>query len=69
MAYLDKTGLLRLWSKIKTYVSGNYAAKSHSHAVATTSTNGLMSKEDKAKLNKIGYVFGIDETGPYIEEI
>lgn len=53
MAYLDKTGLSRLWSKIKSYVSTNFAAKSHTHAVATTSVDGLMAKADKTKLNGI----------------
>lgn len=37
--------------------------------LATESVNGLMSAADKAKLNKINYVFGVDATGPYIEEI
>ena len=32
--YLDDSGLSRMWSKVKTYMSNNYAAKSHTHTIA-----------------------------------
>jgi hypothetical protein len=36
MGFLDNTGLAELWNKIKTYMSNNYAAKSHSHTPQNT---------------------------------
>ena len=37
--------------------------------VATATSTGLISAEDKAKLDKIAYTLGIDDTGVYVEEI
>ncbi len=37
--------------------------------VATATSAGLISAEDKAKLDKIAYTLGIDDTGVYVEEI
>ena len=37
--------------------------------VATATSAGLISAEDKAKLDKIAYTLGIDNTGVYVEEI
>ena len=37
--------------------------------VATATSTGLISAEDKAKLDKIAYTLGIDNTGVYVEEI
>ena len=36
---------------------------------ATISKSGLMSAEDKEKLDKFQFVLGVDNTGPYIEEL
>lgn len=36
---------------------------------ATSSKNGLMPAEDKTKIDKISFIFGVDDTGPYIEEL
>ena len=55
---VSKTGLAYLWSGIKTYLSNNYAKKSHTHSNATTSAAGLMSASDKAKLD--GMEAGVD---------
>ena len=66
--FLDKHGLSTLWGLIKSHVSSAisalssvYAPMSHSHTksqvtdltAATTSSDGLMSKEDKSKLDGI----------------
>ena len=32
--YLDNAGLDHMWDKIKTYLTNNYAAKSHMHTIA-----------------------------------
>lgn len=32
--YLDNAGLDRVWDKIKTYLTNNYAVKSHTHTIA-----------------------------------
>ena len=37
--------------------------------VATATSAGLISAEDKAKLDKIAYTLGIVDTGVYVEEI
>ena len=37
--------------------------------VATATSAGLISAEDKTKLDKIAYTLGIDDTGVYVEEI
>ncbi len=37
--------------------------------VATATSAGLISAEDKAKLDKIAYTLGIDETGVYVEDL
>ena len=37
--------------------------------VATATSAGLISAEDKAKLNKIAYTLGIDDTGVYVEDL
>ncbi len=37
--------------------------------VATATSAGLISAEDKTKLDKIAYTLGIDNTGVYVEEI
>ena len=37
--------------------------------MATATSAGLISAEDKAKLDKIAYTLGIDDTGVYVEEI
>ena len=49
MNYLDKNGLIYLWSLIK----AKFAAVGHGHDSATTSADGFMSSEDKTKLNGI----------------
>lgn len=51
MAFLDENGVLYLWNKIK----ANFAGKGEIPPIdeATTSKSGLMSKEDKAKLDGI----------------
>ena len=36
--------------------------------VATATSAGLISAEDKTKLDKIAYTLGIDNTGVYVEE-
>ena len=38
-------------------------------SVATASADGLMSAADKAKLDKIAYMLGIDDTGVYVEDL
>lgn len=63
------TGVAYLWSRLTAWVGANYAPKVHSHNTATTATAGLMSAADKAKLDKIAYTLGIDNTGVYVEEI
>ena len=59
--YLDLAGLTTFWGKVKKWVEDRLAGKAdtaHTHsnyastAVATQSANGLMSKEDKQKLDK-----------------
>ena len=37
--------------------------------VATATSAGLISAEDKAKLDKIAYTLGIDDTGVYVEDL
>lgn len=37
--------------------------------VATATSAGLISAEDKAKLNKIAYTLGIDDMGVYVEDL
>ena len=37
--------------------------------VATAISAGLISAEDKAKLDKIAYTLGIDDTGVYVEDL
>lgn len=37
--------------------------------VATTTSAGLISAEDKEKLDKIAYTLGIDDTGVYVEDL
>ena len=47
--YLDSTGLTQVWTAVKTFVGNAIANQS----TATTSAKGLMSAEDKTKLNGI----------------
>lgn len=63
------TGLAHLWSKLTAWVGANYAPKAHSHNAATATADGLMSAADKAKLDKIAYTLGIDDTGVYVEDL
>lgn len=37
--------------------------------VATATSAGLISAEDKEKLDKIAYTLGIDDTGVYVEDL
>ncbi len=37
--------------------------------MATAISAGLMSAEDKAKLDKISYTLGIDDMGVYVEDL
>lgn len=46
-SYLDKTGLLKLWNKIKNYVSNHTGNKNNPHGV-TKSQVGLGSVENKS---------------------
>lgn len=45
--YLDETGLLKLWSKIKTYVAGHTGNKNNPHAVSKSQV-GLGDVENKS---------------------
>lgn len=63
------TGVAYLWSKLTAWVGAGFAPKTHTHDAATATSAGLMSAEDKAKLDKIAYILGIDDTGVYVEEI
>lgn len=47
--FLDLTGVTYLWGKAKAY----FAAKTHTHTAATASADGMLSKEDKTKLDGI----------------
>ena len=49
MGYLSESGLTTLWAKLK----ATFATITHSHGDATTSASGMMSSEDKTKLNGI----------------
>lgn len=45
--YLDETGLLKLWSKIKTYIAGHTGSKNNPHAVSKSQV-GLGNVENKS---------------------
>ena len=49
MGYLSESGLTTLWAKLK----ATFATITHSHGDATTSASGMISSEDKTKLNGI----------------
>lgn len=55
MAYLDKTGLTHLWSKIKTALSSK-ADKTHTHTlddVSETTAKKIMTSDERSKLSGV----------------
>lgn len=55
---------------VAAFVEGKgYVTTDTTYEEATQSTAGLMSATDKTKLDKVGYVFGVDENGYYMETV
>jgi len=61
------SGQILRWSADGTAVWG--ADNNTTYSLATQSADGLMSAADKAKLDKIAYMLGIDDTGVYVEDL
>lgn len=66
MAFLDETGVARLWEKIKAYVKANAGNVTVDSALSTTSTNPVQNKVVTASLNTFGKTFTKSASGQSI---